>query len=319
MSLLLLLDVGGTKTLVAAVEGPVLAERTWTPPERVVRFETPRDPERFLVAVERAAGELSDRARVEAIGVGVPGPLDASSGTIIHSTNLGWRDLPLARLLAERFGVPVRLDDDGNVGALGEAVFGAGRGADPFAFLTLGTGLGAGVIVGGRIVAGAHGSAGELGHLAVGDRDGPRCGCGRRNCVEAWCAGVGLARRAREAWLGGRLPDGSPSPRDASGILRLARAGDPLARRLAERAVHALATGIAAMVISVDPAAISIGGSLAAAEPRYVSRAVRESRRLVHWASGRRFELRAPLLGQDSVLAGAGRLATDALASPGQT
>ena len=124
------------------------------------------------------------------IGIGAPGPLDPVTGVIEHSTNLGWYDLPLAAMISDRFGgVPARLNDDGNTGALGEARAGAGRGADPFVFLTLGTGLGSGIVVDGRIVIGAHGAAGEVGHLAVGDRNGPRCGCGRRNCVETWCGG----------------------------------------------------------------------------------------------------------------------------------
>jgi glucokinase len=205
------------------------------------------------------------------------------------------------------------MNDDGNTGALGEAVAGAGRGADPFAFLMLGTGLGVGSIVDGRIVPGAHGAAGELGHLAVGDRDGPRCGCRRRNCVETWCAGAGLARRARETWPDPRLPDGRPAPRDATAVFALARSGDPDALALVARARHALAIAVAALLATIDPAAIAVGGTIGITQAAFVRSAVREGASLVHWSTGRRVELRDPELGDNSVLAGAAILASRAM------
>jgi len=314
--ILLALDVGATKTIVAAVDGlPSDGFRPLRPP---VRFATPRDPATFLDAVAAAAAAaLPPGTRPVAVGIGAPGPLDPGTGVIEHSTNLGWFDLPLAAMIADRFaGVPVQLNDDGDTGALGEAHAGSGRGADPFVFLTLGTGLGTGTVVGGRIVTGAHGAAGEVGHLAVGDRAGPRCGCGRRNCVEQWCAGIGLARRARETWPGRRLVRGMPPPRDAAAVFALARRGDADAVRLIGRARHALAIAIAAMLSTLDPAAISIGGSIGIAQPVFVRSAVREARGLVHPATGRRVELRPPELAEASVLTGAAVLAARAARRP---
>lgn len=309
---LLALDVGATKTIVAAVDG--LTDAGFRPLRPPVRFATPRDPAAFIEAVARAAeAALPAGVRAAAIGIGAPGPLDAVTGVIEHSTNLGWRDLPLARLISERLGgVPTSMDDDGNVGALGEARAGAGRGADPFAFLALGTGLGVGLIVDGRIVPGAHGAAGELGHLAVGDRDGPRCGCGRRNCVEVWCGGAGLARRARETWPTRRIEDGRPAPRDATAVFALARMGDPDALRLVAAARRALAVAVAALYSTLDPAAIAVGGAIGLAQPRFVRSAVREGASLVHWATARRVELRRPQLGEATVLIGAAVLAAQA-------
>ncbi len=301
----LALDIGATKTIVAAVDAmPSVGLRPLRPP---VRFATPRSPEAFLAALEAAAERaLPPATRPASVGIGVPGPLDAGAGIVEYSTNLGWRHLPLAGLVSERFGgVPTVIDDDANTGALGEAVAGAGRGADPFVYLPLGTGLGSGVIVGGRIVPGAHGAAGEVGHMAVHDRDGPRCNCGRRNCVEVWCSGIGLARRAREAWPEPRLADGSRAPRDAAAVFDLARAGDPAALELVARARHAFAIGIAALLASLDPAVVSIGGSVGLAEAAFARAAFREATGLVHWSGGRRVRLRRPRLGGRSVLAGA--------------
>jgi glucokinase len=314
-AVLLALDVGGTKTIVAAVAGlPSQGFRPLRPP---VRFATPRDPETFLEAVDQAAEEaLPPGVRPVAVGIGVPGPLDPVSGVIEQSTNLGWLNLPLAQMISDRFGsVPTRLNDDGNAGALGEAHAGAGRGANPFVFVTLGTGLGSGIVVDGRIVDGAHGAAGEVGHLAVGDRNGPRCGCGRRNCVEAWCGGVGLARRAREIWPVRRLPDGTLAPRDAAGIFALAGRGDPDATRLVLAARHALAIAVAAILSTLDPAAISVGGSIGTAQRSFVQAAVREGGSLVHRATSRRVEFRPPELGDASVLVGATFLAAEAAQS----
>ena len=308
----LALDVGATKTIVAAVDGmPSGGLRPLRPP---VRFATPRDPAKFLEAVSRAAETaLPPGARPVAIGIGAPGPLDPASGVIEHSTNLGWYDLPLAAMISDRFGgAPTQLNDDGDTGALGEAQAGAGRGTDPFVLLMLGTGLGTGIIVDGRIVSGAHGAAGELGHLAVGDRTGPRCGCGRRNCVEAWCGGIGLARRARETWPGRRLADGAPAPREAAAIFALARRGDPDAMRLITAARHALAIAVAAILSTLDPAAISVGGAIGVAQPAFVRAAFVEGTRLVHAATGRRVEYRRPELGEASVLVGAAILAARA-------
>ena len=301
----LALDIGGTKTIVAAVDG--MPTDGLRPLRRPVTFATPRDPGAFLSALGEAADRvLPAGARPAAIGIGVPGPLDPRAGIVEYSTNLGWRHLPLAALVSERFGgVPTVIEDDANSGALGEAIAGAGRGADPFAYLALGTGLGSGVIVAGQVVSGAHGAAGEVGHMAVHDREGPYCNCGRHNCVEAWCSGIGLARRARETWPAARLPDGSAAPRDAAAVFALARTGDADALALVARARHAFAIGIAALLASLDPATVSVGGTVGLAEPDFVRDAFREAGQLVHWATGRRVRLRRPQLGGRSVLAGA--------------
>ena len=312
---ILALDVGGTKTTVAAFAGPPTGELR--PLRPIVRFTTPRDPNAFLDALASAATDaLPPGTHPAAIGAGVPGPLDAAAGIVHYSTNLGWRDLPFSALVSERFGgVPVSMDDDANAGALGEAFAGAGRGADPFVYLPLGTGLGSGVIVGGAVVAGAHGAAGEVGHLAFGDRDGPRCNCGLRNCVETWCAGLGLARRAKETWPAARLSDGTRAPRDAMAVFALARTGDPEAVALVAKARRALATALAAVMAALDPAVVCVGGSIGLAEPGFTRDAFRDATSLVHWATGRRTRLRRPLLGDASVLLGAAVLGARAAGS----
>ncbi|MFH1474696.1 MAG: ROK family protein, partial [Chloroflexota bacterium] len=214
--LLAAVDVGATKTLVAVAPATAGGEiREPVARWRIRRLATDRDPDRHVVAVAAAIADLVAGVPVRAAGVAAPGPLDPACGVILHSPNLGWREHPFGPALAARLGVPVAVEDDANAGALGEARLGAGAGHDSVLYLTLSTGVGAGIVVGGHLVRGAHQAAGEIGHLVV-DPAGPRCACGGRGHVEAFVGGTGLAGRAARAWPSGRLADGRPAPADAA-------------------------------------------------------------------------------------------------------
>ena len=175
------------------------------------------------------------------IGVGFGGPVDFERGVILRSHHVSaWDGFPLRERLGERFGSPVALDNDANVGALGEARFGAGRGHPHLLYVNVGTGIGAGVIAGGRIYRGAHGLAGEIGHVTV-EREGRQCPCGKRGCLEAYASG-----RA----IGG--PD----------VTRAAAAGDANSRRQIQEAARWLAAGIGAAVNVLNPSAVIVGGGV---------------------------------------------------------
>lgn len=304
--LVLAADVGATKTLVT-VRAPGAPHDPAAP---ALRFATPRDPVAAVTSIVDAAVALAGRAggRVVAGAVVAPGPLDAATGRIVAGANLGWYDVPFTGEIAARLGVPVALEDDATAAALGEALAGAGRGADPFVYLTVSSGIGAGVVVGGRSLRGAHGIAGEVGHLVV-DPAGPRCACGRRGDVEALAGGAALARRARAAWPAARLADGSPAPRDAAALFRLARAGDPAAQAIADAAADALAHAIGALAAVVDPACIAVGGSIGLAQRGLVRRAVAIARRRTLPATGESLRVVPAALGDRSCLEGAAILA----------
>jgi glucokinase len=202
----------------------------------------------------------------------------------------------------------VRVDDDGRLGALGEAALGAGAGESSVAYLTIGTGIGGGLVIDLRPYRGAHGLAGEVGHLVV-DPDGPPCGCGGRGHVEAYAGGRGLASRAVLAWPTGRCADGSPAPIDADAVFRLARAGERVASRLVDEAVAALAIAIAALAATFDPGIIVVGGSIGVHQRRFVRSAVALARRRVLDETGRGLIVRPAALGLESVLAGASVMA----------
>jgi glucokinase len=201
------------------------------------------------------------------IGVAAPGPLDPRRGMVYGAPNLpGWHAVPLRDRLAEALGCPVYVGNDANLGALGEWRHGAGRGVENLMYLTIGTGIGAGVIADGRLLLGARGLAAELGHMTV-EPDGPLCGCGQRGHLEAVAAGPALARQAIE-----RVQAGEPSSlaeRIHSGkhvggadVGAAAQAGDGLALDIVIRAGEAIGRHLASLVHAFNPEVIVLGGGV---------------------------------------------------------
>src|SRR5579883_2574637 len=197
-------DLGGTKIFAAIVDehGRIVAsERRPTEaalgPDAVI--------ERMVEALRTAAASADLRTEaLHAIGVAAAGPVDAKRGMVTNPPNLpGWVEVPLVARVHAALGLPTVLENDANASAVGEHAFGAGRGADDMVYLTISTGIGAGIIIGGRLYAGASGAAGEVGHMTVLP-DGPLCGCGRRGCLEAMASGTGIAREGAAAAGAGR-------------------------------------------------------------------------------------------------------------------
>ncbi|MET7637312.1 ROK family protein [Streptomyces sp. NPDC005438] len=193
-----------------------------------------------------------------ACGVGVPGVLDEEAGVAVFAANLGWRDVPLRRLLRERLEdrVPVALAHDVRLGGLAEGRLGAGKDADRFFFVSLGTGIAGAIGVGGRVDPGAHGGSGEVGHVVVRP-DGPECGCGGRGCLETLASASAVGRAWREA-------SGRPEA-DAADCARAVAAGDERAEAVWRTAVGDLASGLMTAVTLIDPAVLIVGGGLAEA------------------------------------------------------
>ncbi|WP_373561452.1 ROK family protein [Streptomyces sp. rh34] len=205
----------------------------------------------------RAHGEEHLGESAVAAGVAVPGIVDAEKGVAVYAANLGWRDVPLRTLLAERLGsIPVALGHDVRTGGLAEGRIGAGRGADRFLFVPLGTGIAGAIGIAGTIEAGAHGYAGEIGHIVVRP-DGPDCGCGQRGCLETLASAAAVTR----AWA---AASGDPGA-DAADCAKAVESGDPAAVRVWQDAVDALAAGLVTALTLLDPATLIIGGGLAEA------------------------------------------------------
>ncbi|GHE32396.1 sugar kinase [Streptomyces capitiformicae] len=205
----------------------------------------------------RAHGERHFGEPAAAAGVAVPGIVDAERGTAVYAANLGWRDVPLRALLTERLdGIPVALGHDVRTGGLAEGRVGAGRGADRYLFVALGTGIAGAIGVDGRVEAGAHGFAGEIGHIVVRPGGTP-CPCGQRGCLERFASAAAVS----QAWA---EVSGDPEA-DAADCAKAVESGDPLAEAVWRRAVDALADGLITALTLLDPRTLIIGGGLAEA------------------------------------------------------
>lgn len=261
------LDIGGTKILAGLIDqhGELLARR------RVETLAT-RGAEEVITRAGATLSELlrevgAEKTALRAIGCSVPGPLDSERGVVIFSPNLGWRDVPLVALLHRQFSVPVAIEDDAHCAALGEARMGAARGAQCAVYVTISTGIGSGLVIGGKLYRGAHGVAGEVGHMVL-DRDGPACACGNRGCFEALASGSAIAAQAREAVMRGKetlLAQYDSALLTASEVVRAAAVGDAVAKQIIETAGEYAGLGLAAVACAFDPEVIVVGGGVALA------------------------------------------------------
>lgn len=258
------IDLGATKIALGLID----------PDDRIVscyRMPTDGDAgpqvvvERTARAVAEIAGELPAGERVAAVGICSPGPVDHESGTLIDPPNLqGLHNTPLRQMLSHRLGLPVSLEHDAKAAALGEFHYGAGRGERSMIYLVVGTGLGAAIIIDGKLYRGMQNSAGEVGHITL-DRDGELCLCGSRGCAETYVAGPWLARRyERGLEEEGREPAGG-WPITGETVARLARQGDPLAVRVMTQAGEALGVVVASMAMILDIELFVVGSSVAKA------------------------------------------------------
>ena len=232
---------------------------------RVTPFQTQRDvqavQEVIIAAVEATIAESrADRARVLGIGVGMAGVVDGEAGICRYSPFFGWRDAPIAGPVAAHFGLPVYLENDVNTLTIAEQWFGYGHGVDHFVVVTVGRGIGAGIVVNGQFYRGALGGAGELGHITLVE-DGPPCDCGKRGCLEALASDPAMVRQARAAIaLGGRTALVGVEPLTLEDIVAAAEAGDGLARRLLADSGRWLGIGIATLVNVLNPQLVIVGG-----------------------------------------------------------
>ncbi len=308
------IDIGGTNMTagLASEDGAVAAVR---------RMSTPRGAgaDACMPELLSACRDLIASAPESpvAVGIGFGGPVDAAAGMIRRSHHVeGWSGRPLARDFHDALSLPVHLENDANAGALAEAAFGAGRCYDPVLYVNVGTGIGGGLILGGRIHRGAHGNAAEIGHLVLVP-DGPPCPCGNRGCLEALASGDAIGRRAREMRDAGLL-DGSAlaDVPDLTGLLvgEYASAGDAKARGIVAEAAGFLGWGLALAANLVDPAVMVVGGGVSALGDLYLGPA-RESyaRFAMEWITD--VPLVGAALGYDAGVLGAAAVAMVALST----
>ncbi|MFF9864605.1 ROK family protein [Streptomyces sp. NPDC013953] len=298
------LDIGGTKIAGALVDGDGVI---------IVRAQRPtparEDGETVMRAVEAVLAELAASplwGRVTAVGIGSAGPVDASAGTVSPVNVPGWRGFPLVeRVRQATGGLPVTLVGDGVAMTAAEHWQGAARGYADALCLVVSTGVGGGLVLGGRLHTGPTGNAGHIGHISV-ELDGDPCPCGSRGCVERIASGPNIARRALDnGWRPG--PDGDIT---AAAVAAAARAGDPIAIASFERAAQALAAGIAATATLIEVRIAVIGGGVAGAGEVLFAPLRRALRDYATLSFVRRLTVAPALTGTDAGLLGAAAAAS---------
>ncbi|MDF2626203.1 MAG: hypothetical protein K0R39_34 [Symbiobacteriaceae bacterium] len=261
------IDIGGTKLAVGLVTatGQQLsavreASRAHEGPDRML--------ERLVQLSRQAIAEAGVPAgEVVAAGVGCGGPLNPDTGVVMNPPNLpGWDNVPVVDRLSAALGMPVYLDNDANAAALGEHRFGAGRGVDNLIYLTISTGLGGGIIIGGHLYQGENGNAGEIGHMSV-FYEGRACGCGNHGCLEAYASGTSIVARVQEAIRAGEpsaMVDmaGSVDAITGETLLAALEHGDSLAERIWAETIKILGAGVASVVNIFNPRKVVLGGGI---------------------------------------------------------
>ena len=299
-------DLGGTQLRVAVADDRGRLKTVVRRPTQAARGRR-HVIDRIVATVKEALQEDgSSPRRVRALGIGLPGPVDPAAGLVISPANLpGFKNVPLNRILTRATGIPSFLHHDAHLAALGEHRHGAARGASEVIYVTVSTGIGAGLILHGKLYAGAHGIAGEVGHIVV-QREGPLCTCGNRGCVEAISSGTGIARAARELAPGtpASVLYGLESP-GAEDVARAARDGDALAKAILENAGTYLGLAIGTLVNLFNPQLIVLGGSVVKAGNLLLG-PMRRSMNASSWKASRRgLRIVRPALGDDAGLIGA--------------
>lgn len=311
-------DVGGTKVAAGLVDeaGAILA-RTRKPTPSA----SPSDVEDVIAecVTELVACAPAREQGVEAVGVGAAGFITADRSTILVAPNLSWRDEPLRDAVAERIGLPVVVENDANAAAWAEYRFGAGRGEKHLVVVTVGTGIGGGMVLDGQLYRGRYGIGAEFGHMQV-SQSGRRCGCGQHGCWEQYVSGRALLHEAREIadvqrGYGKRLLElggGRPEGIEAIEVTQAAREGDPAALDCFEEVGTWLGQGLADLAAVLDPGLFVIGGGVADAGELLLAPARRVyAERLTGTHARPHAEIRLAALGNDAGMVGAADLARD--------
>lgn len=262
-------DVGGTNVKIALIDknGSLVYSNT-VPTRAEMGYEY------TISNIKQAIYDLmketnTDSTKIEGIGFGFPGQIDYDLGIVRTLPNIpGWNNVPLAKIMEDEFSIPTRVDNDVRCAALGELNYGAGKGSQNLVCITVGTGIGSGLIINGKIVRGASNAAGEIGHIKLQEQGGPICGCGDTGCLEAFASGPSIVALALEYIKGGKstkyreLATGEITPYI---VAEAAKAGDCVAKRIFEIIGEHIGIGLASIVNLLNPEKIIIGGGVAEA------------------------------------------------------
>ena len=261
-------DIGGTNIKIALVdfEGKIVYSNT-IPTRAELGYEAGvNNIKQAIKDLQQETG--ANNSSIEAIGFGLPGQIDYKEGVVKNLPNIpGWINIPLSKMIEEEFNIPTKLDNDVRCAALGELNFGAGKGCDNLICITVGTGIGSGIILNGKLVRGANNAAGEIGHIKMTMNGGPLCGCGDYGCFEAYASGPSIVTMAKEYISGGKsakykemASDGIITPYI---VAQAAIQGDAVSIQIFKQMGKIIGTGLASVVNLLNPEKIIIGGGVA--------------------------------------------------------
>ncbi len=303
------IDVGGTTVKCGLFQADGTLLEKWEIPTRLENEGGEILPDVARTILDRLSEKGISRDEVAGAGLGIPGPVN-DAGEVSCAVNLGWGQKAAARELEELTGIPSRAGNDANVAALGEAWKGAAEGARNVIMITLGTGVGGGIIVNGEIVSGHHGAAGEVGHAAVSRHETEKCNCGNKGCLEQTTSATGIVRVAKRelaACAGESSILRSLPELTARDVLDAFKAGDPLAVRVVEKISRRLGSSLAIFCCVTDPEFIVIGGGVSrAGEP--LLECIRKYFRQYAFGPCRETPIVAAALGNDAGIYGAARM-----------
>lgn len=300
-------DVGGTSVKLGLFETEGKLLDKWEIPTRKENHGEQILPDVAASILEKLEEKKIQREAVAGVGMGIPAPVD-SEGVVQQTANVGWGYKEVTRELSELLdGMRVEAGNDANVAAMGEMWLGAGRGEKNLVMVTLGTGVGGGVIVDGHMIVGHHGAGGEIGHICVNREEEDACGCGLHGCLEQYASATGIAKLARKALSGEHeetVLHGEPSAKD---VFDAVKAGDALATRIADEFGRYLGGALASIAVVADPAVFVIGGGVSKAGPvliPFVEKAFREKA----FFANKDTKIVLAELGNDAGICGAARL-----------
>ncbi|MCM1339384.1 MAG: ROK family protein [Muribaculaceae bacterium] len=262
------IDVGGTNVKIALVDenGKIIYSNS-VPTYAKMGYEY------TVNNIKQAIRDLmketnTDSTSIDAIGFDFPGQVDYKTGVVKLAPNIpGWVNVPIAQMIEDEFHIPTKIDNDVRCAALGELKFGAGRGCENFICMTVGTGIGSGLVINGKLVRGAANAAGELGHIKLQTQGGPLCGCGDTGCLEAFASGPAIVAMANDYLKGGKAAKFSEMAGDGEItpyiVAKAAEAGDPIAKRIFEIIGEYIGLGLTSVINLLNPEKVIIGGGVA--------------------------------------------------------
>ncbi len=306
-------DVGGTGVQVGVVneKGEILCKGNMvTRTDIPVADQIKAMADCALETLGRSGYTLED---VKSLGAGLPGVVDPRTGHIAFCPNLGWKDVDFAGEMRKHIDKPVFMDNDATVAGLAENIAGVSAGAHSSVFLTLGTGVGGGIVIGGKVWSGAHGVGSEIGHMII-EMDGNPCNCGNRGCLERYCSATAIILAAREAI--GEYPDsainakceGDPMKINAKMVFDAAKEGDELGVKLFNNYIKALSTTVVNIIHFLDPEVIALGGGVSKAGAFLLDALREEVAKLVMYKTMPYARIELAKLGPDAGIIGAAML-----------